>query len=428
MLDSLCCWVSSVLQSQFENLGVYDFSFFLPIRQFLGDGLKECLSVAVGCIHHVMSLICFILFLLIVFLVKMINFVQLFIVIFAFLDMSELAVLRYDVADDDVGGCDVNHYLSVISPRDFSVRFDFDLPFPKSQNQTVVGSSCGGLLHLHDFNGQSLVCNLSTKQMKLLPPPKLKCDPDSVVFTGVGFGYDASSEDFIVIRNYSEHYESEEAYESGIHRYLGDEEHTQLYSFNSDSWKEIESPESSIISHSGVYVEKMNSIYWTVLNDDETTSGIVEVLSFRLDTERFDNYPLPPTTILDPVYDLLKYRGALGAVTYDREENPSSSMEIWKCNNIFRWNILYSVPLSSVDRPVGLWKEQFVFLDGKSSTFDDNCGQLKVYDLHSGELNELSIYSYPNHMRVFSYAKIEREDLIHDATNMRYTQYTLFSN
>lgn len=367
-------------------------------------------------------------------LVKMINFVFL---VFAFLRgmpkvADELAVLRYYVDDDDVGGNVMKHYLSVLSPRDFSVIYDFDLPFEKNQNYDVAGSSCHGLLHFHNFGGQSVVCNLTTKKYKLLPLPELKSDPDDAIFYGVGFGYDASSNDYKVIRTYVEHFSSDVGDEEGIDCYEGFKEHTQVYSLKNgdDGWREIEPAKPFILSWSSLFVEKDRSIYWTSLDYNESeTDAIDVVLSFHLGHERFDSFSLPPTTIPNVVYELLEHRGSLAVIGYDLEvPRAFSSMVIWEWEwDKSCWNKFHIISLSHVDSPVGLWEDKFLFLEAKSSNFEDGmCKQIEVYDLGTTNLRKLDIYSYDKKMNVLSYSKDESE-LISDASLMRYTQYTIFS-
>lgn len=59
---------------------------------------------------------------------------------------------------------------------------------------------------MDDLNGNIALCNLTTKELKLLPPPESEPLPNPVAFFASGLGYDPKSNDFKVIRFFKRPY------------------------------------------------------------------------------------------------------------------------------------------------------------------------------------------------------------------------------
>ncbi|KAL6569525.1 hypothetical protein OROMI_014039 [Orobanche minor] len=295
-------------------------------------------------------------------------------------------------------------YLSALSPQDFSLSEDhenIDLSFYKRDHPVDIAvGTCRGLLYFDNYEGEIVLCNPTTKELKFLPPPKMECDPNVTAFFGTGLGYNWYSDDYKVVRNFGHGYYDEDG------SYCGSKDVTELYSLKSDSWKEIPSPDDAIQCESGTYVS--GSCYWTGV----ISSGF-GVVSFDFITESFVSFPLPQSSKhLDYIYDLFVVHDMLGAIGYPRpqvsetHESPkifgvSKSFELWVWKER-SWAKSFVVSLCDVERPLGLKDGRFLFLEKKTS---HQLSQLIVYDSKTKELEKLDIYDYPEHMKVTCYSE-----------------------
>lgn len=115
--------------------------------------------------------------------------------------MVELVVVVKRLGDDD--NRDKRYCLCVLSLRKSYANEHLDLPFCKAK--PVDGMTCWGLVYFHDDDDNFVICNLTTRQIKLFSsPPDLLPPPNLAIFNGCGFRYDASSDDFKVLRNFGQ--------------------------------------------------------------------------------------------------------------------------------------------------------------------------------------------------------------------------------
>ncbi|XP_057768631.1 F-box/LRR-repeat/kelch-repeat protein At2g27520-like isoform X2 [Salvia miltiorrhiza] len=317
--------------------------------------------------------------------------------------MDELVLKSFN------GGGDNEHYLSIISPQDIPPKEGFEnihLYFYDKNKENVSGNICGGLLYLDDFNGKSVVCNLTTKEFKFLCPPK-KASPCWDNFNGSGLGYDSESGDYKVIRSYTrcncdpDDENDREGCRGGRHT------KTELYSLQSDSWKEIPNPNSHIFPECGVSI--MGNCYWTVVSHDGSTFSI---LSFNFSEESFSCIPSPPVTMKKFMYVVVECDGFLGAIVFERKSKrgvKSFQLWVWKESS---WVKSFGVALRGIEKPLGLKDGRFLLLEKKRKrksrkrkSGDDLSRPLVVYDCISKEWKEPDIYACAQDVKVLSYVQ-----------------------
>ncbi|KAL6586636.1 hypothetical protein OROMI_001624 [Orobanche minor] len=278
-------------------------------------------------------------------------------------------------------------HLSFLSPAHMSPKETITLPFNDEDDQTE-GNCCRWLFYLNNFDGKSVICNLTTKKLKQLNPPHpvhFHCDS--------GLGYDPISDDYKVIRNHKPACTVE------------------VFSLKSDSWKLITGPGADVRMgpQCGLYLD--GRCYWIRVTSNPQV-GIRDLIpSFDFTYETFSRFPLPPAlrpprTPGSPPpptrfqVDLFDCDGSLGVVGYkeleDHKGRVAKHFELWVCKCIGRgsWTRSFSVILLDVERPLGLRDGRFLFLEGNGKS---SCGHghLMVYDWVKEELREYDIYAIP---------------------------------
>ncbi|KAL6564630.1 hypothetical protein OROMI_016080 [Orobanche minor] len=144
--------------------------------------------------------------------------------------------------------------------------------------------------------GKSDVCNLTTNEFKVFTPPYPR---SKHCFSGLG--YDPKSDDYKLIRN---HYSCRT---------------TEVYSFESDSWKVIPGPGHGTVMYSecGVYID--GRCYWVTLPWTEGKGFDSNIVLFGFSDETFYRSPLPPLGDFGSIgldIRLFDYEGCLSVVGY----------------------------------------------------------------------------------------------------------------
>ncbi|KAG8480162.1 hypothetical protein CXB51_024948 [Gossypium anomalum] len=156
-----------------------------------------------------------------------------------------LLLIRYEYDDNTF-----QPYFSQLSnqkDKKYIVKQNIHLPFFKYAIPSVYGA-CHGLLCLQEpSTDKAAIWNPSTREFKIPPPSSIQCPPyfssiqDGCLtlvdasFGHAAFGFDSKTDDYKVIRFVALTFinsEEEHHFES----------QAELYSFRSDSWKEIPSP------------------------------------------------------------------------------------------------------------------------------------------------------------------------------------------
>ncbi|KAH6816779.1 hypothetical protein C2S51_021599 [Perilla frutescens var. frutescens] len=295
-------------------------------------------------------------------------------------------------------------YLSAINFCDNHIE-NLYLPFCE-EYQLYVGSSCGGFLYFDDLNGHVIVWNPTTKEMKTLPLSDVERPSgiDLTICHGGGFGFDSNSGDYKFIR-YMRHYYEEGEPEVGRTEYRGFTTQVELYSYNSDSWREIShDPSVTSISYPGsAYVD--GCLYWLGLRHVPAFVYCVEAFDFA--NEAFSSFALPTTMVSEEwVPNFVDLDGSLGAIICPNK-GISKPVELWVFSTQTLWTKVFDVVLSGVERPLGLGENgRLLFFEGIIDNSDGQQIQLLVYDRTTQELKKLDIYDYPRGgLNVLSYVE-----------------------
>ncbi|KAL6562424.1 hypothetical protein OROGR_003431 [Orobanche gracilis] len=289
-------------------------------------------------------------------------------------------------------------HLSFVSRPHMSPKETISLPFYEADDE-IGGNCCRGMFYFDNFEGKAVVCNLTTKECKLLTPPN-----EDAFFCNSDLGYDPKSDDYKVIRN---HCPSSTA---------------EVYSLKNNSWKVISGSGNDINMgpECGVYLG--GKCYWIVWMYTPEYDGVQDfILSFDFTNESFAQLPLPlplrpedQDHVRDFKIDLFDCNGLLSVVGFksveDYETRVAKHFELWVYENGV-WARSFSAILVDVERPFGVKDGRFLFLEGNSSCKHNH---LMVYDWIKEELREHRFYDVqPSQMLVFSY--VENTTMLPDA-------------
>lgn len=86
-----------------------------------------------------------------------------------------------ETLDDDDDKC---YLFLLLSPIPIGLCENLNLP-PYLEDHEMECNSCGPLLYLDDLKGNIVLCNLTAKQLKLLPPPDLETPLCKATFAGM---------------------------------------------------------------------------------------------------------------------------------------------------------------------------------------------------------------------------------------------------
>ncbi|KAL3650406.1 hypothetical protein CASFOL_006809 [Castilleja foliolosa] len=247
--------------------------------------------------------------------------------------------------------------------------------FEKRSYPSRILGSFNGILCLEDQfeSGNVVLWNPVTDELKSLPPSCIEPTPDvSNTFFSSGFGFDARSGDYKVLRSVQHRYETcNGQFSESTH-------HFELYSLKNDSWRPILNPVDVVFPPLGLQTNVNGFCYMAFRT---------KVLSFDFADEVFSALPLPPVTL---VFFLCGIDGStLHIIDYKALPMDIKRFDIWSWKSSeWRWSKVDSFVLEGVDRPLSLWGRDKCFLEG-------NNHQLLLFDLTTRELKPLGIKDYP---------------------------------
>ncbi|KAL6519673.1 hypothetical protein OROHE_017363 [Orobanche hederae] len=289
---------------------------------------------------------------------------------------NKLPLLRRSHGGNNDGGDQV-HYFSLLSTKNFSPEKQFHLPFSKIK---VVGS-CNGVVCVEDAEaeGRTALWNPSTNKFKSLPKTCIQRHPSAsyVDFNSSGFGFDCNSQDYKVVRFVDNVFETKEG------DYHHNEHHAELYSLESDSWKEIPYPLGMLTSGSGAYV---NGVFYCVAVSKMGN----EILSFDFGNHKFCSFGIPESGKRIGPYTthLLEWDGSLAAIVYPYYGKGEKSFDLWVRNNE-SWIRVSIYRVSGAVRPLGFWTKDVLLFEG-------TCYDLRLFDLATQESEHLHIFDHPD--------------------------------
>ncbi|XP_059439110.1 F-box/kelch-repeat protein At3g23880-like [Corylus avellana] len=258
--------------------------------------------------------------------------------------------------------------VSTLSYETLQVSLTQPLRLPFTEVRNFVGS-CDGLVCLSDYNALNVfIWNPATKETKVVPNSSLsRFSNDYRIKSGIGFGFDAKTSDYKIIKFFSLFDPNESYYyEGNAPRYRLSE----VYSLSSDSWRKVDSrPDLINVRAIDTYTNGMAS--WEACFD--VWKG---VLSFDMSGEVFLKTPLPVD-----VDDVLNSPGWKNFFVL----NESIAMAFWSgdkellemCCDIWllldvgvkdSWTRLFTIgPITGIERPLTwggplrFWKNDAMF-------------------------------------------------------------------
>ncbi|KAL3629189.1 hypothetical protein CASFOL_026411 [Castilleja foliolosa] len=292
---------------------------------------------------------------------------------------KKLLLRRYETNE----GSDVNYFSTLYTDnngRSFSVKknYCFTNHLHKHSYPSSIVGSCNGILCLVDNyeKGNTVLWNPATDELKSLPPSSIECPPDAAYtkFTTRGFGFDARSEDYKVLRHVTNGLVyDDDSYKATIVQ-------SELYSLKNDSWRPLVNP----VKHPWPWSEIM---YSTSLNGSCYWYAYDCVLSFNFADEVFSCLPLPgprPSEYLFCDID----GSTLGLIVFSGYAPERKRLDIWVWkSNEWCWSNVDSFMVEDVRSPLGLWGRDKCFLQGAN-------GQLLFFDLVTRELKALDMEEF----------------------------------
>ncbi|KAK1385700.1 hypothetical protein POM88_023435 [Heracleum sosnowskyi] len=187
------------------------------------------------------------------------------------------------------------------------------LYLPSQFSDRAFINACDGLVCLSNLESSIIhIWNPSTKRLKLLPPPKKQL---SRWYVPIGLGFDHISNDYKLLRI---SYKVQQDYTYAVE--------PELYSANSDSWKDIQIPkqlQQPSWSDMSKVVPAKSGLYMAILR---------ELIAFDLHNEEFHLYPFP---ICEQYYhamsEVLDFEGSVAMIF---EKSNGSALSLYRLDDV----------------------------------------------------------------------------------------------
>ncbi|KAK1385738.1 hypothetical protein POM88_023473 [Heracleum sosnowskyi] len=187
-----------------------------------------------------------------------------------------------------------------------------DLP-PQFSDRAFI-NSCDGLVCLSNRDSSVIhIWNPATKRLKLLPPPKKQL---SKWYVPIGLGFDHISNDYKLLRI---------AYKHQDNVYCAAE--PELYSANTDSWKDIQIPKqlqqldvADILSK--LVPAKSGVLYMPIE---------LELMAFDLHNEEFQFYPFPICEEYLVKSEVLDFEGSVAMIF---QKSNGSALSLYRLDDV----------------------------------------------------------------------------------------------
>ncbi|CAI8610240.1 unnamed protein product [Vicia faba] len=270
--------------------------------------------------------------------------------------------------------------IDVEGSLDSGISLNLDWIFPEyfTVNFPVKGSCRGFILFCGSLN--IYVWNPSTGVHKRIPLSPFGSDLDAEYF--YGFGYDDSTEDYLVV---------------SVHHYNAPPLHLEYYSLKANTWKQVEGPHFPYILE-GQY--KPGSLYkgaihWLAYHCDLQSHGIV---AFDLKERKLSCMPLPPGIF----HGLWVYGEFLSVYAMNEIDD---ILEIWvmkeyKVNS--SWTKTIVLIVDSISSPNQDFLPLCCTKSGDIIGLDEDNGLVK-YDKYGEFLEQHSYYNYRHICDVTTY-------------------------
>ncbi|KAE7995730.1 hypothetical protein FH972_000500 [Carpinus fangiana] len=310
--------------------------------------------------------------------------------------------LLLNAFNDTVG----DFVISTISYEELQITLTHPLPrtyFGNGDNFTIcVVGSCNGLVCLRAYNTLKVVIwNPTTKETKVVPESNLPLFAPAGYCSriqGMGFGFDAKTNDYKII-NFVSMYDT--TFESYFFQDVEDMVYQkEVYSLSTDSWRKVDGPQCFIYldyRNPMAYITGMGS--WLAYVDYINQRDLF-VLSFDMSDEVFLKTLLPDNVI---GLDLFALNESIAMVA-EREVDGESMVfyhDIWlllKVGVKDSWTKLFTIEpfADDVCRPLGFWKNDTMF-------WIKNGGQLVLYDPSTKKISNLQIQGERDNVQLVTY-------------------------
>ncbi|XP_022946023.1 F-box protein CPR30-like [Cucurbita moschata] len=262
---------------------------------------------------------------------------------------------------------------------------DLDIPYDEYSRFYKIHGHSHGLICFARCGVDIFLCNPATREFRKLPPsillttrPSNNPDTHRSTTNSIGFGYDAKSRDFKVLR---------------VVYFFNDARHflyykAEIYHLSKDRWREIEFPSYGYSSytpefdlyHEGVY-------YWWERNGKN-------ILSFDMSEEIFGKISLPKSFNTKNLNrENCKILGVLNGsiVVFDHEceVNDENTFYIWEmkkdeCGVISWSNLLTIGPILGIRKPL-------LFVSSDEVLMEDNEAQMVLYNIKTQLMNVIPL-------------------------------------
>ncbi|XP_059436800.1 F-box/kelch-repeat protein At3g23880-like [Corylus avellana] len=295
---------------------------------------------------------------------------------------------------------------STLSYETLQVSLTQPLPLPFTEVTYFVGS-CDGLVCLSDYDALNVVIwNPATKETKVVPNSSMsRFSDDYHIMSGIGFGFDAKTSDYKIIKffslfdpNESDNYD----YEGHVPCYRLSE----VYSLSVDSWRKVDSrPGLFDVNAIDTYINGMAS--WEAFDFDDNWEG---VLSFDMSGEVFLKTPLPDDVLNSGDWRNFFVLNESIAMVFSsgNEEWLEICCDIWLLLEVGvkdSWTKLFTVgPITGIELPLPFWQIEgpltFWQIEGPLTFWKNDAifcrtnDRLILYNPFTKERTNLPIQSY----------------------------------
>ncbi|XP_065879919.1 putative F-box protein At3g16210 [Euphorbia lathyris] len=259
--------------------------------------------------------------------------------------------------------------------RDVRVPFlNSVIRFPK-----IVGS-CNGILCLDIspcYARSFVLWNISTRQFRLLPRPRINDSRRAYWMVATGFGHNPDTNDYKLVRIVN--------FQSKL-----DESHivrAEVFSWITGTWrlidvKKTDAKLASWVTHEGQYAKTMNDSFCWIANKFGDFGNRRCIVSFDLATEEFRQIPVPDFSA-GVCCKIIKFKESLGLAVYAGSGRPLNRIELWvfeeKCNDngsSMYWDKLHTIDLDFPGIPIGVYNDTELLI----KRVDSQCVTLTFYD------------------------------------------------
>uniref|UniRef100_A0A5B6YQ60 F-box domain-containing protein n=1 Tax=Davidia involucrata TaxID=16924 RepID=A0A5B6YQ60_DAVIN len=262
---------------------------------------------------------------------------------------------------------------------------DLHIPFTADIYDLGIVGSCNGLLCVL-LEQDTVLWNPATRQFRFLP--ELECPVWPI---SMGFGFHPNTDDYKFVRIAS--YEDAPLMITQV----------EVYTFSSNSWKEIEVAVPGLIFENSSTASLQNGfLHWMAYGTDREI-----IVSFDLGDEVFREIAVPDSHGISFEINrkLSVLKESLSVIVYSTAEEKNICFDIWVMNEYGveeSWTKQFTVgPLLTVSKPLGFWKNGEVIFN-----YEENLNNvLFLYDPSAQEMKDFLTHGTEYSYEVYNYVE-----------------------